>query len=623
MPSDKSISPAFLQNGGECGALLRGMHWSNHPLGAPENWPVMLQTTVSIVLGSRQPMLVCWGPQYHTIYNDGYSALCGNRHPAGQGIPFSEIWFDIWDVVGPMVARVNGGESIYMDQLELLLHRHGYPEKAYFSFSYNPLRNDKNQVTGMFCACEEITEKVVLRRELEHERARLGEVFEQAPSFFAKLHGPDHIFELANPAFLRLIGHREVIGKSVATALPEVQSQGYIEMLDKVLTTGSPIRIDGAKVAVQRAADSPPEDRFIDFVYQPVIDTTGAITGVIAAGVDVTDRTEALSALQNSEQLLRSVLGASSDCIKVLDLDGRLIYISDGGRLIMEMPDDLQIEGCPWPDFWREPGLSEANKALALARTGAASAFQGYANSFADNRRFWDVRVTPMLDAAGRPERILAVSRDITHLKLVEEEREHLMRELSHRLKNAFGMVQSVISQTLRHATSVKAGHVILAGRVRALADAQDILTRSIVGEMQIDEVVEAALLPHRTGEGQFRISGPMATISGRQGLGLSLALHELATNATKYGSLSTSKGGVTINWDVQPMGTFSFTWQESDGPPVTPPVRSGFGSVLIEKIVATYFNGSAALDFRPSGVTFQLSGTIAPPDTAQASDPY
>ena len=103
-----------------------------------------------------------------------------------------------------------------------------------------------------------------------------------------------------------------------------------------------------------------------------------------------------------------------------------------------------------------------------------------------------------------------------------------------------------------------------------------------------------AALLPHYAGEDRFVIGGPVITINGRQSLGLSLALHELATNATNYGALSGDVGRVTINWDIQPDGAFSFDWQESGGPHVTQPARSGFGSVLIEKIVATYFDGAA-----------------------------
>lgn len=613
----------FLQQGGECGVLLRALDWSNHPLGPPDKWPIMLQTTVSIMLGSRQPMLVCWGPEYHTLYNDGYAVLCGKRHPAVLARPFSEIWYDIWDVVEPMIDRVNAGESIHMDDIALLLHRNGYAEEAHFSFSYTPLRCDKNHVVGMFCACAETTEQVMLRREVDHERARLGQIFEEAPSFIVKLHGPEHVIELANPAYMHLIGRSDIIGKPAMQALPEIAGQGYIEILDTVFSTGETMRTDGARVALQRTPSGLLEDRFIDFAFRAVKDPSGNITGVLANGLDVTDRTNALTAVKTNEQFLHSIITASTDCIKVLDLEGRVAFISDGGRAIMEMPDSFLAEGKLWSDFWNDPAKIEVMACLEQAKLGVQSQFQGYGDTIAGNRRYWDVRVTPMLDTTGQPDRILVVSRDISYLKRIEEEREHLLHEISHRLKNAFGMVQSVINQTLRNANNVQDARKVLSGRVLALANAQDILTRSIESGMQIAEVIEAALLPHRTGEGRFVIDGPAVTINGKQSLGLSLALHELATNAIKYGALSDQNGRVSIGWEVTTDGSFGLSWQEINGPLVSKPTRSGFGSVLIEKIVASYFDGSATLDFHSTGVVFRLTGSIAPEHAAITDDPY
>ncbi|MES2664503.1 MAG: PAS domain-containing protein [Pseudomonadota bacterium] len=615
--------PHFLHGGGAVGALLRALDWTQHPLGPPEAWPVILQTTVSILLGSRQPMFVSWGPQNHTLYNDGYAQILAQKHPAYLAQPIADMWSDIWPQLIPLFAQVYAGESIHMDHIELQILRKGFLEDAHFSFSYTPLKDDTGRVVGLFCACAETTAQVLLKRDLEHERARLGQIFDQSRSFFAKLDGPDHIFELANPAYLKLVGRKQIIGKSVAEVLPEVKDQGFVDVLDQVYATGNPFRADGASVALQNVSDAPPENRILDFSFQPVLDASGQVTGVLVDGVDVTDRSKAIADLKITEQFLQSVLGASPDCIKVLRLDGRLDYITSGGRLVMQVPDGVDLTGTYWPDLWQDAGRDQTEKAIDRARKGEPSVFQGYSNTFAGTRRYWDVRVTPMLDAAGKPERILAVSRDISYLRQVEEEREHLMRELSHRLKNAFAMVQSVISQTFRQAKTVQEGREILQGRVRALADAQDILTRSIADVMPIAEVVTAALLPHRSGEGQFDISGPEAAINGRQGLGLSLALHELATNAVKYGALGRSEGTVSIRWQVQPDGAFAFCWHESGGPPVVQPDRRGFGSVLIERIVATYFNGAATLAFNPGGVEFSLSGTIAPPDLAPAPDPY
>ena len=165
-------APFFLQGGGICGALLRGMDWSQHPLGDPDDWPPILQTTVSIILGSRQPMYVNWGPDLHTLYNDDYAAICANRHPAAMGRPFFETWADIRQVIGHLVDEVLGGKPLHVENLEVFLNRHQSDGAGYFSFSYTPLRDEENVVVGIFCACAEITKQVVLQTELDHDHAR-------------------------------------------------------------------------------------------------------------------------------------------------------------------------------------------------------------------------------------------------------------------------------------------------------------------------------------------------------------------------------------------------------------------------------------------------------------------
>ena len=616
-------SPWFLREGGEAGALLRAKDWQTHPLGHPSTWPSVIQATVAIILGSRQPMCLSWGPQHHTLYNDAYSEICGKRHPAAMGEPLAVIWYDIWDVISDMVQRVHNGQSIHMDEIEFVLHRNGYPEVAHFAFSYTPIRNEQGEILAVFCACSEKTREVMLGRELKHQRNALAELFDQSPSFIAKLVGPDHVFEFVNRAYIQLVGDRDIIGKSVRDAFPDMVNQGYFEMLDSVLRTGEAMRRYSSRVMLQRTSEEVPEECFIDFVYQPIRDSSGAVTGVLVDGVDVTERVTSTVALQASEQFLRSVLQASSDCIKVLDLQGSVEYLSDGGRDILEIPKDKDIVGRPWADLWADAERSKVMDALDLARKGKASGFQSYANTFAGNLRYWDVRVTPMLDANGQPERILAVSRDLTYLRRIEEEREHLMHELEHRLKNAFAMVQSVINQTLRKAPSVEAAREILSGRIRALSDAQNILTKSITDTMDIHKVVEAALTPHRSGEGRFVITGPVCAINGKQGLGLSLALHELATNATKYGALSEGQGRIKISWATDQSGDFCFDWRETGGPIVDQPQQRGFGTTLIENIVASYFGGTAKLEFLPEGVQFQLRGKITPLQDPDTPDPY
>jgi two-component sensor histidine kinase len=340
----------------------------------------------------------------------------------------------------------------------------------------------------------------------------------------------------------------------------------------------------------------------------PIRDEEGRVTEWFGMAADVTARYRAVEQLREREAFTRGVLAASNDCIKVLDLDAKLTFMSEGGKRVMEVSDFNAVAGCPWPSFWEGAGNVAAKEAVASARAGVAAGFQGYADTMKGNRRYWDVQVSPIMGADGKPERILSISRDITDLKAAEEARAVLAQELAHRMKNSLAMVQAIVTQTLRQARSMEEGRTAVSQRLAALGRAQDILTRSNFTEAYIHDVIAAAIDPHRVGEDRIAWSGPPLTLTSQQALGLSLATHELATNAAKYGALSNEKGCVAMTWRVED-GVFAFEWIETGGPPVTPPSGRGFGSKLIERIVASYFEGEGRLDFDPAGIRFRLTG--------------
>ena len=228
-------SPIFLQGGGTMGALMRAHDWSATPLGSPATWSQPLKTLVALMLDSRQPMFIAWGPARVMLYNDGYVAILGQRHPAALGRTFAEVWYDIMDKVGPILDRAYAGESTHMEDIDLNLHRNGSAEEAHFAFSYTPVRDEAGHVSGMFCACTETTEQVRARAAVGAERERLYSLFQQAPGFMCVLDGPEHVFSLANAAYQRLVGKRDLVGSPVRSALPEVAGQGFFELLDRVL----------------------------------------------------------------------------------------------------------------------------------------------------------------------------------------------------------------------------------------------------------------------------------------------------------------------------------------------------------------------------------------------------
>ena len=288
--TDAQQEPLLFLGDGKMRALMRAHDWTASPLGHPRDWSQALCTTVALMLDSKFPMFVAWGDELGFLYNDAYSVILGAKHPASLGLRFRDVWPDIWDDIAPLVERTMGGESIYLDRFPLTVRRHGYDEATWFRFSYSPVRRDDGMIAGMFCACVEITNEVLAQRYRDEENMRLVNLFEEAPGIIAVLRGPDHVFELTNRSFLTLVGHRDLIGKPVRDAMPEVQGQGYFELLDQVYTSGQPFVGHAVPLRVQREPGGPLEECFLDFVYQPIRDQYGKVTGIFLEGSDVTVR---------------------------------------------------------------------------------------------------------------------------------------------------------------------------------------------------------------------------------------------------------------------------------------------------------------------------------------------
>jgi two-component sensor histidine kinase len=168
--------------------------------------------------------------------------------------------------------------------------------------------------------------------------------------------------------------------------------------------------------------------------------------------------------------------------------------------------------------------------------------------------------------------------------------------------------VQAIVTQTLRQAPTMDDGREAISSRLSALARAQHILTQTSFTGADAGEIVEAAIMPHRLPGDRITTNGARIDLTAQQALGLSLAVHELATNAAKYGALSNDTEHVAISWESLD-GGFRFDWIEFGGPVVAPPERRGFGSKLIERIVAAYFDGEGRIAFDPDGIRFTLTG--------------
>jgi len=162
-----TTSDECLAGGGEMGALMRSIDWANTPLGPVANWPASLRTMVTVVLGNRFPMCIWWGQELRHLYNDGYRPMLGAKHPASIGQPASEVWAEIWNVVGPMAMQIlSGGPATFSADLLLEMNRYGYVEETYFTFAYSPIPGERG-VGGLLITVQETTAQVLSERRLK------------------------------------------------------------------------------------------------------------------------------------------------------------------------------------------------------------------------------------------------------------------------------------------------------------------------------------------------------------------------------------------------------------------------------------------------------------------------
>jgi len=462
MATRSVASDPLFDGPGEMRALCRAFDWSSTPLGPSASWPQSLRTIAGMLLASRNPMFLWWGPELIQIYNDAYRPSFGaeGRHPRALGMRGRECWTDIWEAIGPQIEQVmTTGEATWHEDQYLPIERNGRLEDVWWTYSYSPVYDEQGRIAATLVVCQETTKRVESQRErdllleelratgaslsesearyralfesldaglcvvemlfdehdrpvdcrfievnpafmrqtglenpsgklrselgrgwddfwmqtyakvaltgepirieaptalngrwydayafrigrpsdrriavlfndvtvartanaererllraLEAERSRLEEVFRQAPAFLAVLRGPEYVFTLANDAYYRLVGKRELIGKPVLEALPEVAEQGFKNLLDEVLATGTPYVGREVSVQLARTPGAEPEERFLDFVYLPLIEAENERVGIIAHGTDVTEQVLArreVERLYDLEQHARTVV---------------------------------------------------------------------------------------------------------------------------------------------------------------------------------------------------------------------------------------------------------------------------------------------------------------------------
>jgi PAS domain S-box-containing protein len=333
---------------------------------------------------------------------------------------------------------------------------------------------------------------------------------------------------------------------------------------------------------------------------KPRLTAEGVFQGYVGLAIDLTEMRAAEAAMRESEARFRLLAESAPVMLWMGDDQGRCVYLNRSLRDFWGVPEDLA--GFTWDAMLLEedgPALMETFR-VAMDRQEAFEVEARYRRPNGAIRTLF-TRAEPRHDAEGRFIGMIGVNVDVTEARRAEQHQQLLINELNHRVKNTLATVQSIAHQTLRGDAAKREARDLLTARLLALSAAHDVLTRESWEGADIVEVVAAALRPYDStrysGEGAAHRVGPRAALA------ISMALHELATNALKYGALSGNAGQVRVSWTPTADGGLTLTWREEGGPPVVPPTRMGFGSRLLRQGLTAELGGRADLRFEPEGL--------------------
>lgn len=324
------------------------------------------------------------------------------------------------------------------------------------------------------------------------------------------------------------------------------------------------------------------------------------------------ERSRAIQALSDSEEQLRLIADATPALISYVDAGERYRFNNKAYEDWFGHSRD-EITGKTLSEVLGEEAMTALRPHVDAALGGQTVSFSSQVPYRDGGTRYIEATYIPARKRSGEVRGFYVFVTDISERKSFDEARTLLINELNHRVKNTLATVQSIAAQTLRNAGVDKPIREALESRLLSLAQAHDILTRENWSGANLRDVVSKALTPFRA-EDRFTVAGPDVWLTPRAALAIALALHELATNAVKYGALSKQTGSVTLRWQTV-LGTEGWTltlrWTEQGGPPVKPPSRKGFGSRLIERGLAGDLGGEAKMDYRSTGLVCTIIASL------------
>lgn len=575
--------------------------WEATPLGPRERWPQALRTLVDTILAAPVPYVLGWGPQLTCLYNDACRPLLG-RKPEALGRPFLDVWWEAEDVISPLIDDVWQGGSAMFEDFRFVLQRSGKPDDAYFDFSFSPIYDADGAVAGLLNMAVETTRRVNSDRQRRESERRLAAVLEQMPVGVAIAGFPKGELIYHNTRAVDLLGHpvhpsEDTSGYARYGAVHEDGTPYAAEdyPIGRAVLTGDTVdchimryrRGDGRETCLEVSAA-----RIHDSVGRPVL-AVSTFNDISARRAAERALHEGRVRLEESERRLRSLIEGIP----------QLVWRAVGaGTWTWASPQWTEITGLSEADScghgWLQaihpddrPRTLEMWQRAAAGGSFTHEARLGPADGSA--WRWYRTRATPVRDAAGVIVEWLGTCTDIDDLRRMQDQQEVMVGELQHRTRNLLAIVQSIASQTAGLSESLDSFEARFSDRLSALSRVQGLLSEGRHEAVTIGDVVRLeldALAADLDGD-RIACGGPDVPLRKRAVQTLSLALHELATNARKHGALSGPAGRLDVHWRIHDTVAgehrLELDWTESGvalPAPAPEGFRRGYGRRLIER---------------------------------------
>lgn len=338
----------------------------------------------------------------------------------------------------------------------------------------------------------------------------------------------------------------------------------------------------------------------------------GQPSRLVGITFDITARKMAEERLRDSEKRYRAIFEEANDYLFTLSIDEHILSVNPAVLTALGY-SKREVIGRHVREFMEPDEYARGSQLMQeLLQKRSVARFTTRLRSKHGRQLIWEINSRLLIDANGTSEGVIAIGRDMTEAERAQAHLRLLIDELNHRVKNSLAIVQGIAQQSFKDDISPADARRAFEGRLAALSEAHNLLTREQWGHVSMQKIIADATAPH--GQARFELDGPDLLIIPKTAISLALAIHELATNAVKHGALSTGAGMVGIRWQRQESETgprLWLEWREKGGPAVTPPSTRGFGTRMIERGLAAELSGKVNIEFHRSGIVCSVDAPL------------